>query len=97
MTGNWGSCLVLAGCLAILAGCRTPQPNLKPAKVPEQLTEPSNDPRYQTGDYPKQAFAPLEDPMKKTSFDKGLQAGGGGMGRGGGGMGPSAGGGGRGY
>jgi hypothetical protein len=68
MTIKWGSCACLAGWLALLAGCRTPQPNLKPEKTPEVLTTPTNEARYDSPGYPKQAFD-TRDPTKIYSLD----------------------------
>ncbi len=83
MTGKWGKCVCLAGCLALLVGCRTPQPNLKPEKSPEVLTIPPNDARYETSEYPKMAFDKA-DPTKVMSLDKAPGMGGpGGRGPGG--------------
>ena len=73
MAAKWVSCIFLAGCLAILAGCRTSQPNLKPAKTPEKLVEPpQGEARYETTGYPKQAFDAPIDPAKQAMDSKGL-------------------------
>lgn len=56
MTAKCGSCAVLVVCLALMFGCRTPQPNLKPEKTPEKLVEPPQESRYDSSAYPKQAF-----------------------------------------
>jgi hypothetical protein len=73
MTGKWGSCLCLIGIFALFAGCKTPPPVLKPEKTPEVLTEPANEARYDTSEYPKQAFnSNSNDPTKVTSLDKAL-------------------------
>jgi hypothetical protein len=53
--------MILAVCLALVAGCRTPQPVLKPEKTPEQLVSPPAGDRYDTAGYPKQAFDKMED------------------------------------
>ena len=79
MFASWGKYLGLIGYLALLAGCRTPQPNLKPDRPPEQLTLPTNEARYDTSEYPKAAFDKL-DP-KGSSLDR--AGGGGGPGKGG--------------
>jgi hypothetical protein len=79
MTLNWGSCIVLFGCLALL-GCRTTPPNLKPPKAPEVLTPPASEARYDSPDYPKQAFSQPDDPGKRMIMDGKNQPGGGGMG-----------------
>jgi hypothetical protein len=62
MTAKWGRCIILAICLAFMAGCKTPQPVLKPDKTPEQLVSPPPGARYDTPAYPKQAFDKVEDP-----------------------------------
>jgi hypothetical protein len=67
MTAKWGSCIFLAVLLALMAGCRTPQPNLKPDKTPEKLVAPpEGEARYETPGYPKQAFDAPTDPTKQT-------------------------------
>ena len=66
MTAKWGSCAILALCLAILVGCRTPQPDLKPAKVAEKLVDPPQDARYDTAGYPKQAYDKQVDPARNA-------------------------------
>ena len=66
MTAKWGSCAILALCLAVMAGCRTPTPNLKPAKTAEVLVSPPvGEQRYDTAGYPKQAFDKMDDPALK--------------------------------
>ena len=62
MTAKWGNCVNLAIWLAVMAGCKTPQPVLKPDKTPEQLVAPPAGARYDTPAYPKQAFDKAEDP-----------------------------------
>ena len=83
MTAKWGSCAMLAICLAILAGCRTAQPNLKPDTTKEQFVlPPMGDARYDTSVYPKQAFETPTDPNRIRFDDKGggvMPARGGGM------------------
>ena len=64
MTAKWGSCAVLVVCLALMFGCRTTQPVLKPDKTPETLVEPPQEARYDSSAYPKQAFDKLADPGK---------------------------------
>jgi hypothetical protein len=70
MTAKWGSCALLAVCLALLVGCRTPQPVLKPDKVAETLVEPPQDRRYDSAGYPKQAFDKLTDPAVQAMNEK---------------------------
>ena len=87
MTAKWGSFLLWFGLLLLTVGCRTPQPNLKPAKAPEVLTDPPREGRFESSSYPKQAFD--DAPRRLDPFD---QKGSGvptrsSMGPGGGGMG----------
>ena len=95
MTARWGSCAVLAICLALLIGCRTPQPVVKPPTPPERYVAPPNEARYETTGYPKAAFDPPVDPVKRALDTKinpasmGRGGGGGGMMPGAGSMGPS--------
>jgi hypothetical protein len=68
MTAKWGSCIALAICLAILAGCRTPEPKLKPEKAAEVLNDPPQEARFDSPGYPKQAYDKQIDPIK-NAFD----------------------------
>ncbi len=70
MTAKWGSCMALAICLAILGGCRTPQPNLKPDKTAEKLVEPPREDRFDTPGYPKAAYDKMIDPGLKAMDTK---------------------------
>lgn len=87
MTAKWGICAIAALCLALTLGCRSPQPILKPEKIPEKLVEPPQEARYDTPGYPKQAYDKLADPSRSV-FDaktngvvptRGSSMGGGGM------------------
>jgi hypothetical protein len=75
MTAKWGSCLFLAVFVALTAGCRTPQPNLKPDKVPETLVAPPDDAKYDTPGMPKQAFDAPTDPTKQAMDPKTMGSG----------------------
>jgi hypothetical protein len=81
---KWGTCAILALCLASLIGCRTPTPNLKPAKTAEEYVVPPQELRYETAGYPKAAYDKLIDPSQKAMDDKlapgAMQTRGGGMG-----------------
>ena len=59
------------GCLGILGlaliGCRTMEPELKPADEPEVLRTPPEDPRYNSPKYPREAFNDSYDPLKKLT------------------------------
>jgi hypothetical protein len=66
MTAKWGSCAILVVCLAFMFGCRTPQPDLKPAKEPERFVLPPQEARYDSPTYPQQAFDSPADPGKKA-------------------------------
>jgi hypothetical protein len=70
MIVKWGSCAILALCLATLVGCRTPTPNLKPPKAEEVYTTPPTGGQYDTPGYPKQAFEKMEDPALKLMDQK---------------------------
>jgi hypothetical protein len=74
MTARWGICACLALCLALSAGCRTPQPVLKPPPEQEKLNDPPALTKYSTTGYPDQAFDKLADPTK-TAFDAKLPNG----------------------
>ena len=70
MTAKWGSCLFLIGVLALLAGCRTTQPVLKPPDEREQLRPPPPEGRYSTAEYPKEAFNPTDDGTRRSVDSK---------------------------
>lgn len=93
MTAIWGRWAILGVLwLALIAGCRTTQPNLKPAEMAEQYNTPPMESRYETASYPKKAFDSPEDPVRRMMDSKvnpGMQ--------GRGGMMPTGGMGGRGY
>ena len=70
MTAKWGGCAILVICLMVLAGCRTPQPNLKPEDIKkEQFVQPPMEARYESSAYPKQAFDTAADPAKRAFED----------------------------
>ena len=64
MTARWGICACLAIGLALSAGCRTPQPVLKPPPEKENLNDPPALTKYSTTGYPDQAFDKPNDPGK---------------------------------
>lgn len=66
MSAKWGACAILALCLALSAGCRTPQPNLKPEKTPEKLVDPPQEARFDSPGYPKQAWDKPVDPFRSA-------------------------------
>src|SRR5262245_7493986 len=76
MTARWGICGCLAICLAISAGCRTTQPDLRPKKEPEQLVAPPALTKYSTTGLPDQAFDKMTDPDAKAMEAKLPGAGG---------------------
>ena len=71
MSAKWGSCVVLAVLLALSAGCRTPQPKLKPEKIEDnKLVDPPREARFETTGYPKQAFDSPVDSGKAAMDSK---------------------------
>ena len=65
MTAKWGSCTILALCLVVLlAGCRTTQPDVKPAKTPEKLVAPPLG-MYGSPQMPALAFDKQDDPARR--------------------------------
>jgi hypothetical protein len=68
MNVKWGWVIQL-GILGMLmlTGCRTQQPDLKPAKEPEVFNPPSDN---LNNNYPKQAFN-TDDPSKRQGLDPG--------------------------
>ncbi|MCI0380930.1 MAG: hypothetical protein L0215_25380 [Gemmataceae bacterium] len=65
MRKTWVPIVGLAMLLAVW-GCRTPQPDLKPAETVEQFIVPPAEPRYNASAYPKEAFN-NRDPLKKLN------------------------------
>jgi hypothetical protein len=70
MTAKWGSCIALAICLALLVGCRSSQPDLKPKVAAQKLVEPPQDARYDSPGYPKQAYDKMVDPVRNAFESK---------------------------
>ena len=68
MTAKWINCAALAICLALLVGCRSTQPDLKPEKTPEKLVDQPQEARFDSPGYPKQAYDKMIDPVK-NAFD----------------------------
>jgi hypothetical protein len=66
MSANWGSCPILAVCLALLAGCRTAPPVLEPEKTAQKLVEPPPERRYDQAGMPKEALE-YDPPGRGTS------------------------------
>jgi hypothetical protein len=64
MDGKWGNLAALALMLGILAGCRTPQPDLKPLEQPEVLNRPPQEARFNNPGMPREAFN-RDDPTKR--------------------------------
>lgn len=92
MRGRWLTLGWLGTGLLIAAGCKTPQPNLKPPPHPEELTvPPQDDPRFSKPPaYPEDTLNQFPN-KKKQSGNQGPPRtgfGGSGMGGGMGGMGP---------
>ena len=65
MSAKWGICVLLVALLGLAAGCRTPQPNLKPEKTAERLVGPPPN-TYMASQLPKQAFSTQSDPAAAT-------------------------------
>jgi hypothetical protein len=65
----WGALLVV-----LLAGCRTPQPDLKPPPQAEVLTKPPTEARFQASQMPDIAFRDMNSQYRKP-----LDAGGSGI------------------
>jgi hypothetical protein len=90
------------GCALLLAllGCKSGQPDLRPAVQKEVLNSPPDESRYNSSAIPKQAMLDNSDPSKRygvtgpgaSMTNLGGPGGAGGMGRGMGGMGGGMGG-----
>lgn len=68
MTAKWGSCVILATFVAIMAGCRTPQPNLKPEKTAENFVSPPA--RLDVAGMRKEALDKMDDPTLRAMESK---------------------------
>lgn len=68
MHGKWAWLGLL---LLVAVGCRTSQPELKPAEQPEFFNAPPPNARYTS--YPKQAFN-ADDPFKRPADPNAAQA-----------------------
>ncbi len=55
MRGTFAKVLGM-GILLLAFGCRTPRPNLKPPTQAEVLSTPPAERRFNSSDYPKEAF-----------------------------------------
>jgi hypothetical protein len=64
MRGKWGWIGQVGLVLLFVAGCRTPQPDLKPPPQEEKLNPPPANARYDS--MPKQAFN-VDDPLKRAN------------------------------
>ena len=51
--------------VAIIAGCRTPQPVLKPPPQPEILSKPPSETRFQSSQFPDMAFRDMNSKFAK--------------------------------
>ncbi len=58
------------GVLLLALGCRTPPPNLKPPPTKEVLATPPSEKRFNSSDYPKEAFND-RDPLKNLNDNGG--------------------------
>ena len=68
MSARWGWVARLGTLMVLLlAGCTTPQPNLKPSKQAEVFNVP---PANLNNNYPTQAFN-TDDPSKRLGLDPG--------------------------
>lgn len=62
-------CLAALGALLVaLLGCRSGAPDLRPPYEPDQFNAPTNEARFNTPSYPKQAFN-SNDPNKRLGSD----------------------------
>jgi len=70
MNAKWGWIARLGVLLMLLiVGCRTTQPDLKPAKQPEVFNPPSE--HANLGGYPKKAFDNGDELAKRSGLDPG--------------------------
>lgn len=64
MDGKTGKLGAVALLFALVMGCRTIPPDVKPPETPETLTSPPAEARYNAPGMPKQAFN-RDDPSKR--------------------------------
>jgi hypothetical protein len=57
------------GLLLVAFGCRTPRPNLKPASSAEVYNSPPTEKRFNSSEYPKEAFN-ARDPGRRFDSDQ---------------------------
>jgi len=67
MPGIWKTLVVAFLALPLTAGCRTPQPNLKPDNQPEVLTKPPSEARFNSSQYPDLAYRDMNDRFRKSN------------------------------
>ena len=70
MSAKWGVWAFLLALMILTSGCRTPQPNLKPADTAERFVDPPQG-AYATAGMPKQAFSTMADPARASLDAKG--------------------------
>lgn len=68
MRGMWVKVSGLA-VMVLALGCRTQVPNLKPPPAQEAFNAPPSEKRFNTSDYPKEAFN-NRDPLRKVNPDQ---------------------------
>jgi hypothetical protein len=71
MPATW---VKIAGTLILLVlafGCRTPKPDLKPPMTAEALNTPPSEKRFDSSDYPKEAFN-NRDAIRKLDMDQAI-------------------------
>ncbi len=62
---------LLAG-LALAVGCRSPQPELMPARTAESLVAPPPEKRYETADSPREALEKTYNPNGPADAPKAI-------------------------
>jgi hypothetical protein len=71
MRATWTKITGTVMLLVLAFGCRTPKPDLKPATTAEAFNTPPAERRFDSSDYPKEAFN-NRDAIKKLEMDQAI-------------------------
>ena len=69
MRATWVTTAGTVAMLLLTLGCRTPRPDLKPGPVAEVFNSPPAERRFDSSDYPKEAFN-NRDAQHKLDMDQ---------------------------
>ena len=69
MRATWVKIAGMVMMLLLAFGCRTPKPDLKPPTTAEVLNTPPSEKRFDSSDYPKEAFN-NRDAIRKQQMEE---------------------------